>query len=187
MVLRNFFTAAGAVIALAAAGAGVVAGAALPEKATGYDNFHTSQGFVKVNPDVLLVTSTSGKAIHRWAPGPQNDQALDAGSYVELACPGAPPLKGFPNATAALPFPGAQLTLSHGKYGFSASWTTKVQKDRWSSTAAAPTLHVTLSGTVTSSTRIDGTLAVSGGGCTTSTPLAYSAHADKAYNVTPGT
>jgi len=175
------FTLAFAQTALGAAGPS-------PEKATAYDNFHTSAGFVTVNPDVLLVTGPGGtEEINKWVPGTGDNTALDAGSYVELTCPGAPKKNGFKSASAGVTFPGARFALSGGKYEFSRSWTSTPYKNYWFSSAQPPTLHLRLTGTVVSPTAISGTLTVSGGGCSTTKPLHYQANADKAYSVTPGT
>lgn len=191
MRARTFFTtlATGGAAALLLVGAALAAGGAtLPEKATGFDNNHTSHGFIKVNPIVLLVTSANGKAIHQWAPavGGQ-DTALDAGSSVRFTCPKDMPLQGFSQASAGVTFPGVKLKLSHGKYGFSVKWTTKPYANYWFSTSKEPKLKLTMTGTVTSKTVIAGTLKIVGGGCTTKKALKYKAHADKTYSVTPGT
>ena len=80
---------------------------------------------------------------------------------------------------------GATLKLSHDKYRFSVSKT--VKKGYVTGSPAKPfklTLKVT--GAVTSSTTITGTVSLRGGRCTSKRPIPYTAKLDNKIPVSPG-
>jgi hypothetical protein len=155
-------TVAGTGMAIVLAG-GALAAAALPHAGKVYDN-----GTLGKHPATLVLVINPSAATKIEAGKPVFSDIASSGGY--LKCPG---VKRFSTSTAEVefPFPGATLKLSGGKYAFSVS-ETKTNPTFLGSTEKG-TLKVKITGTITSATRITGTVSASGDGCTTTAPVGY--------------
>lgn len=165
-----------------------VALASAPTLKTGsaYDTFK-----VKGNKDGLSLTLiTSASNPRRLIAGPPTPPlgSQFAESTGFFNCSKAKRNPGLPKSLhpfLAFSFPGANLKLAHGHYGFSV--TKKVRNERIGGSPTRPfKLTVKLTGVVRSSTSITGKLKVEGGPCKIKGWIAYTAKYDKNGGVAPG-
>lgn len=169
----------GGILALTTAVA--LAAAPLPHAEKAYTTF---AGFPnKSGIGMILIMSSSPKRIQRGGELAKAVSVISSGSYK---CPNAKKSAGSTKTpTVSFGFPGATLKLSKGAYGFSVKETQP--KTTLTGSSEKPfTLKVAITGKVSSSTLITGTIALSGGKCTTKTPIKYSAKLDSAVPVPPG-
>ncbi len=101
---------------------------------------------------LLVISPSDAKRIESGVP--EFSQTAHSGGYLE--CPSSSKIAEFP-------FPGAALTLSRGKYGFSVSETKT--NPTFLGSPNEGTLKLRIKGTVTNATHITGTVTVSGDVC----------------------
>jgi hypothetical protein len=180
-------TAAGGLIAVLATG---VALASAPVLQTGkaYESF-TKKGLGRGLSLSFVVSASNPKRLIAGSKGPPPLGTEFAESSFFVPCPkikrNPPPFPKDEVPFAGFGFPGATLKLSHEKYRFSVSKTMK--KEFVTGSPAKPfklTLKVT--GAVTSSTTITGTVSLRGGRCTSKRPIPYTAKLDNKIPVSPG-
>lgn len=180
MPYSRFFIATVAAASLVVLVAGVAfASAPLPHTGKAYTTVSNKSGV-----GITLVTSASNpRVIQPGAAALGSQFALSGGSVL---CHKAKKNPGFHGTPFALfGFPGAKLTLSHGKYGFSKSVTVRNTVPLGSSVKAF-TLKLTIKGTVASANLITGAVKSTGGSCTSKKPLKYKAKLNDKIPVAPG-
>lgn len=158
----------GTAIAIVGAGA-ALATAPLPQRGKVYDNGVTV-GKDKVTM-AFVIAMTNAKVIASGVPA--FTKIAHSGGY--LACPRAKSTGTLP--FVVIDFPRTTLKLSGGKYRFSVSETRT--NPPFLGSLQKGTIRLRITGTVTSPTRITGTVSASGDACTTSAPLPYRASLDR--------
>lgn len=148
---------AGIGLAIVLAGAALAA-VPLPMAGKVYDNGTVGKSKLTLT---LVISPSNAKRIESGVP--EFSQTAHSGGYLE--CPSSSKIAEFP-------FPGATLTLSGGKYGFSV--TESRSNPTFLGSPNKGTLKLRIKGTVTSATRITGTVAVSGNVCKTAGTVHYS-------------
>lgn len=174
-------------VLLAVLGAGAaLASAPLLHTGKAYDTSHV-KGLKHGLALTYLVSASNPKRLLA-GPNPPPLGSQFAVSVGGVSCPKAKRNPGLPKADhvfAEFGFPGANLKLSHGRYGFSVSRTV-AREFVFGSTAKPFRLKVKITGTVVSPTAIAGKLTVEGGPCTVKGPIAYTAKLDSKAPVAPG-
>ncbi|MGO9973545.1 MAG: hypothetical protein ACLP01_12220 [Solirubrobacteraceae bacterium] len=142
----------GTAMAIALAGTALAA-AQLPRAGKVYDNGTVGKSKLTLT---FVISPTNAKTIESGVP--EFSQTAHSGGYLE--CPSSSKIAEFP-------FPGATLTLSRGKYGFSVTETQT--NPTFLGSPNKGTLKLRIKGTVTGATQITGTVTVSGDVCKTGT------------------
>ncbi len=179
-------TAAGGLAAVLVTGV-ALASAPVLQTAKAYQSF-TKKGLGKgLSLSFVVSASNPKRLIAGSQPPPLGSNFAESSFFVP--CPkikrNPPPFPKDEAPFAGFGFPGATLKLSHDKYRFSVSKT--VKKVYVTGSPAKPfkmTLKVT--GAVTSSTTITGTVSLRGGRCTSKRPIPYTAKLDNKIPVAPG-
>lgn len=180
MRARMTVIAASASVVLACAlAAGALAAAPLPKPASAF-----STGGLKHGVSLTLVSSADGKKIEAGGAALGSQFALSGGT---IQCPKARHSATFHGTPFALfGFPGVTLKLSHGKYGFSKSFTEHGVVPLGSEGVKPFTLKVKIAATVTGPTAIAGTVKASGGPCKSKKPIVFKAKLDPKLPVATG-
>ena len=144
---------AGSAIAIVLAATALASSPPLPKAGTVYDNGTVGKSKITLT---LVISPSNAKKIESGVP--EFSQTAYSGGYLE--CPSSSKIAEFP-------FPGASLTLSAGKYGFSVTETKT--NPTFLGSPNNGTLKLRVNGSVTSATRIAGTVTVSGDVCKTGT------------------
>ncbi len=144
---------AGAGIAIVLAGTALAAAPPLPKSGKVYTNGTVGRSKITLT---LVISPSNAKRIESGVP--EFSETAHSGGYLE--CPSSSKIAEFP-------FPGATLTLSGGKYGFSVTETKT--NPTFLGSPNHGTLKLRVNGSVTSATRIAGTVTVSGDVCKTGT------------------
>ncbi len=144
---------AGTGVAIVLAGTALAASPPLPKQGNVYTNGDVGRSKLTLT---FVISPSNAKKIESGVP--EFSQTAHSGGYLE--CPSSSKIAEFP-------FPGATLTLSAGKYGFSVT-ETKINPT-FLGRPNSGTLKLRINGSVTSATRITGTVAVSGDVCKTGT------------------
>jgi hypothetical protein len=142
-----------------------------------------STGKTKHGVSITFVTSVrTPNRIEEGEAAAGSQYALSEGSIL---CPKAKKNTGFHEVPFALfGFPGTTLHVKNGAYAFSAR--IRAPKTTPLGSSVKPfTLKVKVTGTVTSPTKITGTISASGGPCKTKKPIPYSAKLDPKLPVAP--
>ncbi len=135
-----------------------LAAASLPVAGKVYDNGTVGKSKVTLT---FVISPSNARKIESGVP--EFSQTAHSGGYLE--CPSSSKIAEFP-------FPGATLTLSGGRYGFSVIETHT--NPTFLGSPNKGTLRLRIKGTVTSATRITGTVTVSGDVCKTVGTVHYS-------------
>ncbi len=129
--------------------AGTALAAVLPKTGKVYANGTVGKNKITLT---LVISPSNAKKIESGVP--EFSETAHSGGYLE--CPSSSKIAEFP-------FPGATLTPSRGKYSFSV---TETKTDpTFLGSPNNGTLKLRISGSVTSATRITGTVTVSGDVC----------------------
>jgi hypothetical protein len=171
------------VVSLAAAGVAVAAASPL-RKGKAYD---TAPGTSSRFALTLITSATDGTLLVAGPASPPlgSQYALSTGV---VRCPDAPRNPGSPTSEAPFAlfgFPGARLSLRHGKLGFAVTRSDPRQQV-FGSTVKPFKLTIRIAGTVRSATKIAGTVTATGGPCTISHPLTWTATLNPQDTVAPG-
>jgi hypothetical protein len=140
---------AGTGMAIVLAGTALAAAAPLPKAGSVYANGTVGKSKITLT---LVISPSNAKKIESGVP--EFSQTAHSGGYLE--CPSSSKIAEFP-------FPGATLTLFGGKYGFSVTETSTDPTFLGSPNRGTLTLRI--NGSVTSATRITGTVTVRGDVC----------------------
>ena len=171
-------------VAVSLVTAGVAVAASPLQKGKAY----TTAGGVTSRFTLTLITSATdaGRLVAGPVSPPLGSQyALSTGA---VRCPNAPRNPGVAKGNtpfALFGFPGARLTLQHGKLGFSVK-RVDTQQTVFGSPVKPFKLTIRIAGTVTSATKITGTMTASGGPCTIKRALAWTATLNPQDTVAPG-
>jgi hypothetical protein len=144
------------------AGTALAAAPALPKRGKVYTDGTVGRSKITLT---LVISSSNPRRIESGVP--EFSETAHSGGYLE--CPSSSKIAEFP-------FPGATLKLSAGKYGFEVTETKTNPTFLGSPTTG--TLKLRITGSVTSATRIVGTMTVSGDVCKTET-IHYSLALDR--------